>query len=151
MCSANRPNQLANIKKVHIKKNVLHLFQETVCFVILNKTKNTFPTAFIQSKRWDCTVLAHLHIKREFIKKMKVWISSKLFVEPFPPQEKLDISTLHNIIGFKILSIGAEQNVCTSLDKNMVVHSVLLRSKIDQRVGGCLYLVYTCTAAYSWY
>ena len=111
----------------------------------LNITKNTFPTAFIQSKRWDCTVLAHLHFKREFSKKMKVWISPKLFVAP-PPKKKG--WTLHNLIGFKTLSIWAEPNVCTSLDKNIVTHSVLLRSKIV-RVGGGLYLAYTCTAAYN--
>ena len=111
-----------------MKKNVLYLFQETVCFVILNKTKkNTFPTAFIQSERWNCTELAHLYIKK-----------------------KLKFGFHPNLIGFKILSIGAEQNVCTSLDKNIVAHSVLLRSKIV-RVRGGLYLVYTCTAAYSWY
>ena len=63
---------------------------------------------------------------------------------------KLKFGFHPNLIGFKILSIGAEQNVCTSLDKNIVAYSVLLRSKIV-RVGGGLYLAYTCTAAYSWY
>ena len=77
--------------------------------------ENTFPAAFIQSERWNCTVVAHLYIK----------INLKFGFHP-------------NLIGFKILSIGAEQNVCTSLDKNIVGHSVLLRSKIV-RVGGGLY------------
>ena len=91
-------------------------------------------------------------LKEVHQQKMKVWISSKLFVDTHPQKKnkKMDISTLHNLIGFKILSIEAEQNVCTSLDKNIVAHSVLLRSKIF-RVGGGLYLAYTCTAAYSWY
>ena len=48
-----------------MKKNVLYLFQETVCFVILNKTKQKHfsPQPSFKARGGNYTVLAHLYIK----------------------------------------------------------------------------------------
>ena len=94
--SKNKRNQPASSKMYKWKKMFYICSKKLCASKFSTKQKNTFPTAFIQSERWNYTVLAHLYIK----------IKLKFGFHP-------------NLIGFKILCIGLSKMCAQVLTKTL--------------------------------